>query len=83
MTPTFSVVRTATTAVEADLIISALRAGGFHPTELSTSSHFSIAGAAISYAVEVPSEELAAAQEFLSSFESEAQSPATAAADKP
>lgn len=80
MTPTVSVVRTATTAVETDL---ALRAGGFHPTELSTSSHFSIAGAAISYAIEVPSEELAAAQEFLSSFESEAQTAPAVTGNKP
>jgi hypothetical protein len=74
MTPTFSVLRTARTAIEGDLLISALRSGGFHPNDLNTSSHFSIAGVDISYPIHVPSEELPAAKEFLASFESEAKS---------
>jgi len=74
MTPAFSVVRTARTAIEADLLISVLRGGGFHPVDLSTSSHFSIAGVDISYPIQVPADEVTAAKEFLSSFENETQS---------
>ena len=77
MTPAFSVVRTARTAIEADVLISALRAQGFHPNDISTSSHFSIAGVEISYAIEIPSNELPAAKEFLASFESQTTPVAT------
>jgi hypothetical protein len=39
--------------VEADAVIAVLRAAGLHPRELDTSSHFSFAGADVSYHVEV------------------------------
>ena len=77
MTPTFSVLRTARTAIEADLLISALRAEGFHPNDISTASHFSIAGVEVSYHIEVPTAELPAAKEFLASFENQSTPIAT------
>lgn len=70
MTPSeFSVVRTARTAVEADLLISALRSADFHPRELETSGHFSIGGADISFRIQVPTTELDAAHEFLDLYD--------------
>lgn len=64
-TPTFSVVRTARTAIEADMLIAQLRTSGLHPLDLQTASHISLGGADVSFHVEVPTEELEAAREVL------------------
>jgi hypothetical protein len=68
-TPAFSVVRTARTAIEAEVLISVLRGAGLHPQELDTAGHFSLAGADVSFHVEVPTSELSAATEFLKSHD--------------
>jgi hypothetical protein len=63
-TPVFSVVRRTPTAFEADMLIEALRSNGFHPLDLATASHFSLAGADIAFHIEVPTNELVAARKF-------------------
>ena len=68
-TPTFTVVRTARTAVEADMLIAALRCAGLHPAHLDTSSHFSLAGADVSFHIEVPTSEASEARELLNSYD--------------
>ncbi|MBM3837504.1 MAG: hypothetical protein FJ398_06005 [Verrucomicrobia bacterium] len=45
--PTFTTIRTARTAIEAEVILSALRAAGLHPVDLALSPHFSVAGTEI------------------------------------
>jgi hypothetical protein len=65
----FSVIRTARTAIEADLCVMALRNAGFHPLDLDTAGHFSIGGADIAFKVRVPTEELESARAFLSDLE--------------
>jgi hypothetical protein len=47
-----------------------LRAAGLHPIELSTSSHFSIAGVEISFPIQVPTAEAESAREILASYAS-------------
>ena len=64
-TPAFSLVRTVRTAVEADMLITFMRNAGLHPIDLNTSSHFSLAAADLDFRIEVPTEELNAAREFL------------------
>jgi hypothetical protein len=68
--PDFTVIRTTRTAIEADLMIAALRSSGLNPRDLETMSHFSLAGADVSYYVEVPASEVAAAKELLRGHES-------------
>ena len=68
--PAFSVVRTVRTAVQADMLISFLRGEGLHPNDINTSAHFSLAGAEIDFPIEVPTEELDAAQELLKAYDS-------------
>jgi hypothetical protein len=63
--PAFSVVKTTRTAIEADLLIAAMRGEGLHPLDLQTAGHFSLAGTDVSFHIQVPSVELAAAGEFL------------------
>jgi hypothetical protein len=65
--PTFTTIRTAQTAIEAELLMSALRYEELHPLELNTAGHFSLAGADISYQIQVPSEEAEKAREILDS----------------
>lgn len=65
-TPAFTVVCTARTLIEADLVIATLRNAGLHPVELDTFSHFSLAGADVSYHIKVPTPEVSAAKEGLS-----------------
>lgn len=60
-------VRTTRTAIEADLLIAGLRSAGLHPLDLDTASHFSLAGADVSFHIEVPTSEVSAAREFLKS----------------
>jgi hypothetical protein len=62
---TFTTIRTARTAIEADLLMSALRCEDLHPLELNTFGHFSLAGTDISYEIRVPSEEAEKAREVL------------------
>ncbi len=66
-TPAFSVVQTARTAIEADVLISALRSAGLNPLDLNTASNISLGGTDIAYRVQVPTEELTAARELLAS----------------
>jgi demethylmenaquinone methyltransferase/2-methoxy-6-polyprenyl-1,4-benzoquinol methylase len=66
--PTFTTIRTVRTAVEAGLALSLLRNAGFHPVEISTSSHFSVAGVDISYPIEVPVSEAVEARKFLEAY---------------
>ena len=68
-TPAFSVARTTRTAIEADLLISALRAEGLHPLDLETAGHISLGGADISYHIQVPTSELAQVAEFLKAYD--------------
>jgi hypothetical protein len=62
----FSVVRTARTAAEADVLIAALRGAGLHPLDLDTSPHFSLAGTDVEFQIKLPSDEVNAARELLS-----------------
>jgi len=71
---TFTVVRSARTAIEADLLIAALRSADFHPLDLNTSGHYTIGGADIAFRVRIPTTELVAAQEFLGLYEAAAVS---------
>jgi hypothetical protein len=63
--PAFSVVHTTRTAMEAEMLRSILDRAGLHPLELNTAAHFSLAGAEISFPIEVPSDEADAAKELL------------------
>ena len=65
----YTTIKTAQTAMEADMILSALRAAGLHPVELSLSPHFSLVGMNISFPIEVPTSETEAAREILDSYE--------------
>ena len=47
------------------LIISLLKDNGYHPLELQTAPHVSIAGADIIYYVQIPDEEFESAKKFL------------------
>lgn len=71
--PVFSVVRTTRTAIEADLLIAGLRSAGLHPLDLETASHCSLAGADVSFHLEVPTTELSAVREFLRSQDDSTQ----------
>jgi hypothetical protein len=71
--PPFTTIRTARTAIEADLLMSALRCEDLHPLELNTFGHFSLAGADISYQIQVPSEEAEKAREILESLPANTQ----------
>lgn len=53
------------TQSEADLAISLLRSMGLHPMDLQTSPHITLAGAELSYRVEVPEAEAAQARQIL------------------
>ena len=70
----FTTVRTVQTAGEADLMMSVLRSAGLHPVDLSLSPHFGLAGAEVSFPIQVPSEEHAAAKAILDSWQSSASS---------
>jgi hypothetical protein len=67
--PEFSVARTTQTAIEADLLISALRSEGYHPLDLLTAGHISVGGADISYHIQVPTDELAQVGAFLKAYD--------------
>jgi hypothetical protein len=66
-TSAFSIVRSARTEVEANMLIAFMRSAGLHPLDLNTSSNFSLAGADIEFEIVVPTEELNEARELLKS----------------
>jgi hypothetical protein len=49
------------------MMLAALGAAGLHPLELSTSSHFSVAGVDVSFPIDVPVSEAEDAREMRSS----------------
>ena len=53
------------TQIEADLLISRLRAAGLHPSDLRIWPHVTLAGANLFYDVEVPAEEAEAANQVI------------------
>ena len=55
----------APTAVQADFVISFLKAVGFHPLDLQTSPSICLGGADVAYHVQVPPEEVQAAIQAL------------------
>jgi hypothetical protein len=57
------------TQIEADLVISRLRAAGLHPSDLRIWPHVTLAGADLFYGVDVPSEELEVADQIIRSAE--------------
>lgn len=61
----FTTVRTAHTASEAGQIITALRAAGFHPVDLSMSAPFSLPGTETSFPIQVVAEEALGAEGLL------------------
>ncbi len=61
-TPTFTTIRSVRTQAEAALLISLLREAGFHPLDIDTAGHYSLAGADIDYTVRVPTAEAAEAK---------------------
>lgn len=61
----FTTVYSTRTSIEADALIAALRAAGFHPSDLEMSSHFSVAGMEPGFYIEVPTSEAEAAREFI------------------
>lgn len=67
----FTVLRTTRTAIEADLLISALQSAGLNPEDLRASGHVISGGADFSYAVRVPTSELKEAREILTALESD------------
>ena len=56
------------TQVEADLLISLLRAEGLHPSDLRPWPNVSLAGGDLFYTIEVPVQEAEAAGEILGSL---------------
>ena len=68
-TPAFTVVRTTRTAIEADLLIAAMRSEGLHPLDLETAGHFSLAGTDVSFHIQLPTVELPAAGKFLKAYD--------------
>jgi hypothetical protein len=70
--PAFSTVRSTRTAIEADLLIAAMRCEGLHPLDLLTAEHFSFGGFEGGYRIQIPTSELPAAQEFLKAYDESA-----------
>ena len=60
------------TQIEADLLISRLRAAGLHPSDLRVWPHVTLAGADLFYGVEVPAEEVESANELIQASEGDA-----------
>jgi hypothetical protein len=59
------------TPIEADLLISRLRAAGLHPRDLRVWPHVTLAGADLFYRVEVPAEEVEPANQIIRSSNAE------------
>ncbi len=58
------------TPIEADLLISRLRAAGLHPSDLRLWPHVTLAGADLFYRVEVRADEVEPANQIIRSSES-------------
>jgi hypothetical protein len=58
------------TPIEADLLISRLRAAGLHPADLRVWPHVTLAGADLFFQVEVPADEVEPASQIIRSSES-------------
>ena len=71
-TQTFTTIRSVRTQAEAALVISLLRQAGLHPLDFGTAGHYSLAGADIDYAVQVPTAEAAEARAVLTSHDANA-----------
>ena len=63
------------TPIEADLLISRLRAAGLHPSELRVWPHVTLAGGDLFYDVDVPEEEVESARQIMGAVDSEQQTP--------
>jgi len=61
------------TQIEADLLISRLRAAGLHPADLRIWPHVTLAGADLFYGVDVPVEELEAADQVIQAANSDGE----------
>ena len=68
-TSAFSVLCTAATQIEAEMILSMLRAEGLNPMELGTNAYGPAGGGSQFYSIRVPTTELATAQELLKTGE--------------
>ncbi len=53
------------TQIEADLLISRLRAAGLHPSDLRIWPHVTLAGGDLFYRIEVPADEAEAAKQII------------------
>jgi len=63
------------TQIEADLLISCLRAAGLHPADLRVWPHVTLAGADLFYSVNVPEDEAEAADQIVRSRDEGEQLP--------
>ncbi len=63
----FQRVRQTRTQIEAELLISRLRAAGLHPSDLRVWPHVTLAGGELFYHVEVPRDEVPAADRVIRS----------------
>ena len=70
----FQRLRQTRTQIEADLLISRLRAAGLHPSDLRVWPHVTLAGADLFYNVEVPGEEVDSARQIIRATDDEAES---------
>jgi hypothetical protein len=69
----FQRLRQTRTQIEADLLISRLRAAGLHPSELRIWPHVTLAGADLFYNVEVPGEEVDSARQIIQATDDEGE----------
>jgi hypothetical protein len=69
--PMLQRIRQARTQIEADLLISRLRAAGLHPSDLRVWPHVTLAGADLFFNVEVPDEEIGSAEEIIRTADDE------------
>jgi hypothetical protein len=63
------------TQIEAELLISRLRAAGLHPSDLRIWPHVTLAGADLFYRIEVPSEEAEAASQIIRATDADTGEP--------
>jgi hypothetical protein len=64
-----SIIWKASTGIEADSLLGALRSAGFHPSIMASFSPGSHTGAEVTLHIEVPTTETSAATEFLKSHD--------------
>ncbi len=68
-TSAFSTLCTAPTQIEAEMILSILRAEGLNPMDLGTNAYGPAGGGSMFYSIRVPTTELATAQELMKTQE--------------